>query len=102
MNVKSGICAAYLVATAAFGIDDVGAMSAMLDEVCMAPGHVDMKNKGRMDAWIVKVDNGMDTLWEKVIGGKKDEYMLDAVNIPDGGCIFVGTKDISRDRFRDF
>ena len=55
-----------------------------------------------MDAWIIKVDNGMDTLWEKVIGGKKDEYMLDAVNSPDGGCIFVGTKDISRDRFRDF
>jgi len=102
MNIKSGTCVAYLVATAAFGIDNVWAMSAIQDEVCMAPGHVDMKNKGRMDAWIVKVDNGMDTLWEKVIGGKKDEYMLDAVNIPDGGCIFVGTKDISRDRFRDF
>ena len=44
MNIKSGTCVAYLVATAAFGIDNVWAMSAIQDEVCMAPGHVDMKN----------------------------------------------------------
>jgi hypothetical protein len=42
------------------------------------------------DWWVVKVDGSGNLVWEKTLGGTKDDQCFGIHGTPDGGCIAVG------------
>lgn len=48
------------------------------------------KNQGKNDAWIVKVSNDGQLIWEKSVGGSEIDFCYDAVQLNDGSLIAVG------------
>ncbi|MER3328789.1 MAG: choice-of-anchor D domain-containing protein, partial [Candidatus Kapaibacterium sp.] len=54
-------------------------------------------NKGKLDAFIVKLDNSGNTLWTKTFGGSKNEVALDIVHLAEGGYMISGYSE-SMDR----
>ena len=102
VNFKMNMFKYLLIIVSLLSAANAWAISPVLDQVCLAPGHVDMKNEGRLDAWVLKLDKNLELLWEKIIGGTKNDYMFDAINVPGGGCIFVGSRENKRGPNRDF
>jgi hypothetical protein len=47
-------------------------------------------NHGDADAWIVKVDDHGNVLWQKTYGGSNQDVAFDATPVSDGGYIFCG------------
>ncbi len=43
------------------------------------------------DIWLIKIDEGGDTLWSRKFGGFYDDHISDIASIPDGGFILCGT-----------
>lgn len=48
------------------------------------------RNQGQNDAWIVKVDNNGQLIWETTTGGSEIDFAYDAVQLQNGTIIAVG------------
>ncbi|MBC7776111.1 MAG: hypothetical protein H7246_11810, partial [Phycisphaerae bacterium] len=46
--------------------------------------------KGSWDCWILKLSNTGAILWQKVLGGTKDDAIIDMAQTTDGGFVAVG------------
>ncbi len=49
------------------------------------------KGIGKTDGWIFKVDETGEIVWERTIGGKEDDTLLDIVANDKGGYMLTGT-----------
>src|SRR5689334_532495 len=47
-------------------------------------------SRGGVDYWVVKYDSSGSILWDKTIGGNKDDFLFTAVSTSDGGYILGG------------
>ncbi|MFI5172859.1 MAG: hypothetical protein ACHQFW_10735, partial [Chitinophagales bacterium] len=45
---------------------------------------------GGSDYWVVKINNLGTIIWQNVIGGKSEEYLVSAVKNPDGSFVLAG------------
>lgn len=52
-------------------------------------------NKGQNDAWIVKVNNSGQMLWQTTVGGSEIDFVYDAVELQNGTIIAVGESSSS-------
>ena len=48
------------------------------------------KNQGQNDAWITKISNSGQLLWETTVGGAEIDFAYDAVQLTNGTIIAVG------------
>jgi hypothetical protein len=46
---------------------------------------------GGNDAWVLKIDDGGNIVWQKTYGGSGDDGASDVVNADDGGYVVVGS-----------
>ena len=53
------------------------------------------KNQGQNDAWVLKLDNSGQLLWETTIGGSEIDFSYDAVQINNGTIVAVGETNSS-------
>ena len=51
---------------------------------------VDFTNQGQSDAWILKVDNSGNKVWQKFVGGSQNEFLFDAIELDNQHIIAVG------------
>lgn len=47
-------------------------------------------NQGQNDAWILKVDNNGNKIWENFLGGTQNEFLFDAIELNNQSIIAVG------------
>ncbi len=47
-------------------------------------------NKGKNDAWILKVNANGNIIWQKNIGGSEFDFLYDAIELENGNVIAVG------------
>ncbi len=47
-------------------------------------------NNGQNDAWLVKVDDLGNKIWQKFVGGSQNEFLFDAVELNNQSIIAVG------------
>lgn len=52
--------------------------------------NADFINQGQNDAWILKVDNSGNKLWQKFVGGSENEFLFDAIELNNQAIIAVG------------
>jgi len=50
------------------------------------------KGEGSNDAWIIKLNNNGNIIWDKTFGSSKNEHVYDIIETQDNGYIFVGQK----------
>ena len=51
---------------------------------------------GKQDAWILRLDNLGNIIWDQTFGDSEDDYGADMVELPNGNIIFVwNTRDVS-------
>ena len=48
------------------------------------------ENKGQNDAWVLKVDNNGNLLWERTVGGSNIDFSYGVAELVDGSVIAVG------------
>lgn len=48
------------------------------------------RNQGQNDAWVVKVNEDGQLLWQTTVGGSEIDFAYDAVQLPNGSIIAVG------------
>ena len=53
------------------------------------------KNQGLNDAWMVKISNEGQLMWETSVGGSEIDFCYDAVQLNDGSLIAVGESSSS-------
>ena len=53
------------------------------------------KNQGQNDAWVLKLDNSGQLLWETTIGGSEIDFSYGAVQINNGTIVAVGETNSS-------
>ncbi len=57
-----------------------------------------LKNNGKRDAWIIKLDSLGVMQWQKVYGGSEDDYIETAIATRDSGYLLAGyTSSIDKD-----
>ncbi|MEW5947486.1 MAG: zinc-ribbon domain-containing protein [bacterium] len=56
----------------------------------VAGGTQSSSGKGDTDAWVFKIDDSGNTLWEKTFGGRRDDYAVSVRETHDGGYIIAG------------
>ncbi len=47
-------------------------------------------NAGNRDFWVVKIDENGEVIWEKPLGGSKQDYGQGISSTSDGGCVVTG------------
>lgn len=55
----------------------------------------DFTNQGQSDAWILKIDNSGNKLWQKFIGGSENDFLFDAIELDNQSVIAVGESSSS-------
>lgn len=55
----------------------------------------DFSNEGQNDAWILKVGNSGNKLWQKFIGGSENDFLFDIVELNNQSIIAVGESSSS-------
>jgi len=45
--------------------------------------------RGLFDIWLLKTDYTFNIQWQKTIGGNQDDYLIDMVQMADGGCMLL-------------
>jgi hypothetical protein len=55
----------------------------------------DFTNQGQSDAWILKVDNLGNKVWQKFIGGSQNEFLFDTIELDNQHIIAVGESSSS-------
>jgi len=53
-------------------------------------GFVQSKNKGREDAWIAKLDENGEIVWDKAFGGSQNDEIFSGIKTADGGYAVCG------------
>jgi len=53
-------------------------------------GFVQSKNKGREDAWIAKLDENGEIVWDKAFGGNQNDEIFSGIKTVDGGYAVCG------------
>jgi len=53
-------------------------------------GNTQSKGNGSYDCWLIKLNKNGKFLWDKTIGGKKDDRVYDMIETLDGGIIVCG------------
>ena len=53
-------------------------------------GFVQSKNKGREDAWIAKLDENGEIVWDKAFGGSQNDEIFSGIKTTDGGYAVCG------------
>ena len=48
------------------------------------------KNHGQNDAWVTKISNSGQLIWETTVGGAEIDFAYDAVQLTNGTIIAVG------------
>lgn len=56
---------------------------------------VGFTNQGQNDAWILKVDNSGNKVWQKFVGGSQNEFLFDAIELDNQQIIAVGENSSS-------
>ena len=57
--------------------------------------NADFINKGQNDAWILKIDTDGNKIWQKFLGGSKNEFLFDAVELSNKSIIAIGESSSS-------
>ena len=57
--------------------------------------NLDFTNQGQNDAWILKVDNSGNKVWQKFVGGSQNEFLFDAIELNSQQIIAVGESSSS-------
>ena len=57
--------------------------------------NADFTNQGQNDAWVLKVDNAGNKLWQKFVGGSQNEFLFDAIQLNNQSIIAVGESSSS-------
>lgn len=52
-------------------------------------GHTNDPGTGD-DGWMLRLDDGLEILWQRAIGGPGTDRLYRAVGLPDGGAVFAG------------
>jgi hypothetical protein len=47
-------------------------------------------NKGERDAWLIKIDNDGELLWQKTIGGSREDWLYNIKSAGDGNYLMAG------------
>ncbi len=47
-------------------------------------------NQGKNDAWMLKVDDSGNKIWQKFVGGSQNEFLFDAIQLNNQSIIAVG------------
>lgn len=55
----------------------------------------DFTNLGQSDAWVLKVNNTGNKLWEKFVGGSENDFLFDAIELNNQSIIAVGESSSS-------
>jgi hypothetical protein len=50
-------------------------------------------NHGSYDGWMIKISNTGNLLWQKSLGGSRDEELKSVLETSDGGFMILGTTD---------
>ncbi|TWO32134.1 hypothetical protein E1J38_009920 [Seonamhaeicola sediminis] len=59
-------------------------------------GDIDVSNnKGQNDAWVIKINNNGELLWQKNIGGTEVDLAYDVIELNDGSALVVGESSSS-------
>ncbi|HMO63871.1 MAG TPA: hypothetical protein PKE47_01360 [Verrucomicrobiota bacterium] len=45
---------------------------------------------GQRDAWVLRLNDAGDILWDRSLGGRNEDWATDVVSAPDGGLLVVG------------
>ena len=53
-------------------------------------GFVQSKNEGREDAWIAKLDENGEIVWDKAFGGSQNDEVFSGIKTADGGYAVCG------------
>ncbi|RED50454.1 hypothetical protein [Seonamhaeicola aphaedonensis] len=58
--------------------------------------NVDLNNNyGQNDAWVIKIDNNGNIIWQKSIGGTEVDLAYDAIELNDNSVIIIGESSSS-------
>lgn len=60
------------------------------------PGSFPNTGFSDVDAWVILLDAGGNTIWQKAFGGTKEDVIYDAIRSADGGYLLVG-ESLSKD-----
>ena len=71
-------------------LPDGGHILAGTSRVEIASGDKSEHSKGGTDYWIVRTNAQGDKLWDKTLGGAKDEYLSTMLLLPDGNILLGG------------
>ncbi|MFK7977169.1 MAG: caspase family protein [Halioglobus sp.] len=71
------------------GLSDV--ITRRSDLASVAVGFTSSQSSGRSDAWVVVLDATGRLLWEKSIGGPRNDRANSVVDLPDGSLLVVGS-----------
>lgn len=63
--------------------------------------NLDFTNQGQSDAWILKVDNSGNKVWQKFVGGSQNEFLFDAIQLNNQTIIAVGESSSSDNQIPD-
>ena len=58
-----------------------------------ASGEKSANSKGSYDYWIIKIDANGNKLWDKTIGGGKNDYLRAITKTDDGAFLLTGYSD---------
>jgi hypothetical protein len=83
------------VLTGGAGDDVLRAIAPTWDGGVVLAGETDTKGHGKMDGWLVKVNEKGDTLWQKTLGTDGKEFFNDILQTSDGGLLAVGSAERS-------
>jgi hypothetical protein len=67
-----------------------GVTSRRSDMATVAVGHTMSDSSGRKDAWVVAINDDGALIWQRAIGGARDDSASDIVDLEDGDLIVVG------------
>ena len=72
------------------GWDETNSILQTEDGSYIVFGFVQSKNKGREDAWIAKLDENGEIIWDKAFGGSQNDEVFSGIKTADGGYAVCG------------
>ncbi len=75
---------------AGIGWDETNTILQIEDGDYVVFGFVQSKNKGREDAWIAKLDENGEIVWDKTFGGSQNDEVFSGIKTTDGGYAVCG------------
>lgn len=72
------------------------------DSCYVMAGYTQSYGAGGYDGWIIKLDKNGKKIWEKTIGGDKDDKIFDMIQTKDGSLVICGYTKSEGDGKKDF